>query len=738
MENTVDVRPDQSKGEDAQVQHWLSEIRLAEKAEDGWRQDAKHALKVYRSQGIEDTASSGTHTRKDVFNILWANTEIKRQALYANLPIPDIRRRHKDKDPLGKAVSELLERCVTYTLDCQEVHTDLVAATLDCLLPGRAITRIRYKAHLSEVESEPDPEQSQEAAAEAEKRVDYEEAQTEQVQWDDFIRGPGKTWDEVSWICFIHKLTKQEVKARWEKFADDINYDVVPASDDGQKSALDKTDDTVFKRATVYELWDKESRKVYWLNKGYSDAFLEIDDDPLELKQFFPVPQPLYAIEDPATLVPQTEFSKYSALTEELEILTRRINRIVNALRVRGVYDGRLKGELEKLMRSSDNELIPADSVAAILGPNGSGGLEKAIWMLPIEQLAKVYQILTQQRNQLIGQIYEVTGISDIIRGESEASETATAQKIKANFGSMRLERQKQAVQRYARDVIRLLVEVIAEHFSRETLSLMSGMNFPTMLDRQAAQQQMQMAQMRMQMLQVTGMAEQGAQEIQQLQQQMQQLQASPAVAGPVWEEIEEVLHSDFLREYRVDIETDSTIAVDQQRDQQVLTEFMNGMGQFTRYAGEAMSTGLLAPGAAKAMMVAFARKFKLGREVENELEQMEPPKQQANPEAEKAQAEVQKQQAQLQMDREKHQMDMERETQQLQAEREKASLEIQVERQKAQTELAKDREALALERERMAMQRASMATKSQYEQESHTRKMEALKESDREKSNNG
>jgi len=77
-----------------------------------------------------------------------------------------------------------------------------------------------------------------------------------------------------------------------------------------------------------------------------------------------------------------------------------------------------------------------------------------------------------------VQQIYETLGISDIMRGSSKASETATAQKIKAQFGSVRLDYYQNELARWVRDALRIKAEIIAEHFQPETIIAMSNIQY--------------------------------------------------------------------------------------------------------------------------------------------------------------------------------------------------------------------------------------------------------------------
>jgi hypothetical protein len=697
-----------------EVRRWQSEITLALETEKKWRQEGERILKVYRSE-------SDNKVRKDTFNILWANTEIKRQSVINTTPIPDCRRRYSDDDPVGKEVSEILNRAVSYTLDCQDALNKLIAAANDFLLPGRGEIRVRYKGYMEPVETEVEIEETAdgpeaEEAVEAQEQIGYEECQLEHVQWNEFIHGPAKEWDPVPWIGFIHDLTKDDAEDRFGEKAQNLSYSMTTANrKDGKKLASnnDNSDVTIFQRTTVYEIWDKSSKKILWIGKDYADDFLDEIDDPMELQNFFCVPRPMYAIEDPNSLIPIPEYSQYETLAKELEDITRRLLKLVKACKVRGVYDSRLS-EIERVLDEDENALIPAENSAAI---NEIGGLAKAFWFLPLEQIVGVIQTLNNQRISVKQQIDELNGMSDIVRGSTNPNETATAQRIKANFASARLDKQKQSFQRFARDLVRLIADVISK-FKRENLTAITGLSYLTNAEKMQRQQEIQ-ALSNPQMVQASGM------QPEQVQQRIQQLQQE--AAKPSWEDIEAILRSDILREYHIDIETDSTMAADQQSEQEVLASFMQAMAQFSTMASGAMQTGLMTGEAAKKIMIAFTRKFRLGKDVEEELEKPLPPKG-PDPEMAKMQAEMQMAQQEFamkqQVEQQKMQMDQQTKQAELEIERQKQMLELQA----MQAEYAHKQRMYELEfqskQQQLALQQQSMAMKNEFAVEDHTRKI--------------
>ncbi len=662
------------------ARRWLLEIKLAKKREKDWRLKAVSILDKYR----------GRNVKKNSFNILWSNTEVLRPALYNSSPKPDVRRRFRQSDMLGKAVSELMERSLAYCVDAYDLDLCVKGNVLDGLLSGRGWSRVRYvpqfkpsstptttsaaSPELPAGGAKPPPlvppsiaKQPGSAAepatdgAEAfggeREEVDYEQALCEQGQWDDLLHGPGKTWDEVQWVAFRHRLRRDDLIEQFgaevgkQIVLNDVQDDDVTDKKEGQELA------DVFKRAEVWEIWDKESEQVFFINdtyrKGVFYALAEEGSDakdgepPLKLRDFFPIPRPLMLVEDTGTLVPSPLYELYREQADELNETSRRINRITKMVKVRGVYDSTI-GELATLMKAPDGDLVAAERAAAYMT---NGGLEKAIWWMPVEQVAAVLKHLYEAREACKQVIYELTGISDIIRSQSDPQETLGAQKIKSN--NFRVQRMQREVQRYVRDLIRLLAEVIGQHFDQATLGSMTGMNFPTNVQKQQIQLQLQAMQAQQQPQGPQG--PQGAPgqpgqppAPQPLAPQLQAMQN--ALQMPSWEDIMGCFRADICREYRVDVETDSTVAEQLQNDMTGMKEVMTSVVELFNGLAPAVSSGALTIEAAKSMVMSVVRRARMGLEVEDALEQgMQQPKPPADPNAGKLQAEMAKIQAQAQ-----------------------------------------------------------------------------------------
>ena len=653
---TLEIPEDAGSPPGGEVKRWLLELNIADKEEKAWRKTCERIIKRYRA---EDKITIDAKTSRTQFNILWSNVETLAPALYNSTPQPDVRRRFRDSDPIGKTASELLERSLTYAIDAYDFDDVMQDCINDYLLTGRGIVRVRYMPSIKTMHEPmqaaiPRPAMQAQAmgvdghdAMGSEhsdgdgsyEALEFEQVLCELVQWGDFRRGPGKRWHDVGWVAFRSYLTREELTEKFGKIGAAIELEDVEMGDEN-KDVDDKQRDA-FKRLPVWEIWDKEERKVIFIAQSYKDKPLKIEDDPLGLDGFFPIPRPIYSIRSTKSLVPIPEYVLYEDQAKELDRITVRIGKLTNTLKIRGIYDSTLS-EIAKLMGDTENEYIPSQNVTALIE---RGGLEKAIWTMPIEMAANVMTSLYTARDQVKQTIYEITGISDILRGATNPNETATAQGIKNQWGTLRLQRRQAEIQRFARDILRLKAEIIAEKFQPETVLEMTNMKLPTQQEVMQARMQLQKMQMQAQM----------------------QAPPQPGVASPQQppppdpklieleqhvslEDVFGFLRDNSHRQFRIDIETDSTIAGALQQDQKNITDLLTGIASFMQSVEPAVMSGALPMPAAKAMLLSAVRRFKLGSEVEDELDKIPdqlPPK--PAEDNGKGEAELQKQQLALQ-----------------------------------------------------------------------------------------
>ena len=567
-----------------------------------WQARVKKLVKRYR----DDTrGSGGNETAK--FNILWSNVQTLIPAVYAKLPKADVQRRFGDNDPVGRVASRLIERAVDFEIEhYPDFRSTMKYDVEDRFLGGRGTSWVRYEPHVAPIGVEDDglsitsDIEAGEGAPPPLEQVEYERAPVDYVHWKDFGHSQGRTWEEVGQVWRWVYMTREAIVERFgEEMARTIPTDQGPETLNAYRDSKRQ-----YNLAKICELWDKETLKVYWFCKGMPH-FIDVRDDPLGVEGFFPCPKPLYATTTSDNLVPVPDFVLYQDQAMELDILSDRIDGLVKALRVRGVYDAS-QPALQRLMTEGDNNaLIPVDKWAAF---GEKGGLKGSIDLLPLDTIAQALLQCYQARADIKGQIYEITGIADIIRGQSAASETATAQQIKGQYAGLRLRSMQEDVALYATEVIRLKAQVMCLHYQPQTILAY------------AAAEQMSDADKAL------------------IPQALQLIRDKP------------------LRNFRIDIAADSLVQIDEAQEKQDRMQFLQAFGGFLQ---QALPVGQASPELIPVMMDLLkygVQAFKAARPLEGSIdaavEQLKMAAQQPreNPEAQRAQMVAQAEQAKAQM----------------------------------------------------------------------------------------
>jgi hypothetical protein len=113
------------------------------------------------------------------------------------------------------------------------------------------------------------------------------------------------------------------------------------------------------------------------------------------------------------------------------------------------------------------NVLYPVDAWAAFAE---KGGIKGAVDWLPLDQIVGALDKLRECRTEKIGLLYQVTGMSDIMRGQASQQTTATEQAIKARFASVRVQSMQDEFARFCSDVQKIKAEIISKHFEPQTI----------------------------------------------------------------------------------------------------------------------------------------------------------------------------------------------------------------------------------------------------------------------------
>jgi len=620
-----------------------------------WEGRADKILKRYR----DDAKSQNNPNAR--FNILFSNVQTITPAIFARLPRPDVSRRFRDNDPVGRVASMMLERALEYEL---EHYTDyksaMESAVFDRLIGGRGTAWVRYEPHIvagttpeDGLQVTEDIDEADETVGglenESQERIEYECSPVDYVHWRDFGHTVARTWEEVT---AVWRKVYMNRDALVERFGEELGYKIPLDTKPEDSKTYAKTQDMQF-QAVIHEVWDKETGTVLWISKSLG-KILDERADPLKLEGFFPCPKPLYSNITTENLEPLPDFTMYQDQARELDTLADRIDGLINALKVRGLYDASAS-ELGRLFSEGENNtLIPVKNWMAFAEKQG---LKGAIDLVDIAPFASALMSCYQAMDQVKNQIYEIMGIADIQRGQTDPNETLGAQIIKSNNAAGRLKTMQHRVVDFATTLLSIKAQIICNHFTEETIVKISGADQLSEQDKMLIPQALQL------------------------------------------------LKSEAAKNFRIEVTSDSMIYQDEQQEKADRMQFLQAVGGFLTQAVPAISaTPELAPMLLE-MLKFGVTAFKAGKQLEGMIDETaDKARQQAqamagqpkppSPEMQKiqaqSQAKMQEMQFNAQIETQKLQaeMELERNKQELQAQETRARMQMEVERNRQDAEM--------------------------------------------------
>ncbi len=408
------------------VEEWLKKITEAEKVYAKYYELVDETRDFYKD-------SKGSKNGK--YNIFWSSVETLKPFLYFKQPKFYVERSDKMADQAEKLACEILENALKWDLEQFDFDSVIKYARNDFLISGTGIIWEQYKPV---IEMQPDPlDPEREIAVKTGEKV-------ESVYLDPkyFLSDTDRVgvWEDVTWIARKIYMDR-EVAA--EEF--DVAF---WENDSGRKDVC------------IYEIWDKVSGKIYWLSRAVADKFLKVSDNLLNINGFFPCPKPIFATMTNDSIIPMPDYCMIREMLNELNGINARMKLTMQALKVSGAYDNSFP-ELADIL-SKDVTLV---AVGDFVKLRESGGIRGIVDFAPIEQYVVALEQLAVRRQDVIASIFDVTGVSDIMRGASDGRETATAVVKKTNFGTLRNQDRQNDMQRFIRDLLKIKAEIICEMF---------------------------------------------------------------------------------------------------------------------------------------------------------------------------------------------------------------------------------------------------------------------------------
>jgi len=501
------------------------------------------------------------------FPLWWSCWKIRQPITLARLPIPVLKDTQGD-DPYGRTACVVGERLTRGILKTFEALPEFSSANDDFLVTNFGWGRVFYrneecvedeKIRLQVVEPPPmepqmgpdgQPMQQQQQMppifvtpdgeqvenplqdefgpyilSGQEVTIDNEEVYFEAGLYSGLYVDPDVTkWNKVTRLAFEYQYSYREFKQKFGQAALD------------KLARTDIEEHRTGKPIICFEYHDKFLREVRWFAENSEDFFQplgmpEADPDDIQeveaggydnsdlygLSGFFPCAEPLVINQSTKDFWPTPEYFQVADILDDIHSIVGRMVLLTKAIRVRFLFDSSVK-ELSGLIgETGEGGGLGVPNLEQAL-MNGKGSLVNLVAYFPVEEMIKGLQNMYTAFEQRLNMFYQVTGLSDLIRGQtSDVEKTYGERQLEGKFALNRIEPYQRKIQEWIKDNYQLLMEMALKMFSDKTLDEYIT---PQTLDDEDKQRYVQAL---------------------------------------------ELLRSNKRRRFRVDFETDSTIAINQE-----------------------------------------------------------------------------------------------------------------------------------------------------------------------------
>ena len=566
---------------------WKAQISEAEERRKSFIDQAEESIRVYNAQK-DRTVMNDVERR---INVWWYCINTLLPAYYSSTPQAEVDLRKRSGSLPYQLGSVILERNTQYAMDVHFSFDQVgYLAALQFLLTGQAVLWARYAPKFETVMQEialvktPDGLMTGDGkpyegdttnlvesdsnlvmvSVEVERKID-EKAILDIVQYNDYFCSDARTEAEVEWRARRAYLSRERANEMFgAEVADTLKYTSYP---DVIKKSIRRKDDKYEGKAEVFEIWCEETDKVYWLSKDSENPIIEASSPPIKYEKFYPC-SVITQSDDPDSVIPVSDYAHVRDQVLEVERLTTRIHAVTQAIRTNSVYDSTLGDQIEQLL-SGDLKLIPVTNWPSY---KQRGGLANGVEGFNIAPYIEALQVLQTARQTALGQLYETLKVSDLLRGTSEQYKSATANRLENAWSSMGLIVRQNMFAKFVSDAVSNLSAIIAEQFDEETIldiGNVAEVVGPLIKEPAPAPEPMP---------QEEGMPPQ----------EMQPPAPAPMPMPSPEEQVQQmaqaiiaILRDNKQRSYRIQVSTDSMVAVNESQQQQEGMQLIQTTGAF-------------------------------------------------------------------------------------------------------------------------------------------------------------
>ena len=573
------------------TRYWKSQLGAAEERRKKFIEVAEESIRIYNAQKYVGFLRDLERR----LNVWWYCNNTLLPAYFSSTPRAEVLLRKRMGSTMHEMAAVVLERNIQYQMDCGfDFYQVGYNSGLQFLLTGQGVLWSRYLPKIEtifqeiallqtpngliDVDGNPFNGDTSKAkkgpggvvlvSVEVEAKTD-ERAILDVVQYNDYLCSDARNESEIEWRArraFMSRYQAEQMFGR--DVSNDLSYDSYP---EVQKKEINQDRDKYEGKAELWEVWCEEANKVFWVQKAGSKTIIQSSEPPIKYEGFYPC-SVIAQSTDPDSVIPVSDYAHVKDQILEIERLTTRIHAVTQTIRTNGIYDSAIGNQVEQLI-SGDLRLIPAINWPSY---KARGGLSNSIEFMPIEPYVNALQTLQGARQTALQQLYETLKISDLLRGTSEQYKSATANRLENQWSSLGLIVRQNMFAKFISDGIGKLGTIIASQFDDQRIldiadadQLLAPMIPPQPTPPPPPEIDPNMPP-------------------EQQEAMMQEYQASlPPPMDPqmVMEQIKAeligIIRNDKERNYRIQIASDSMVAIDQSQDQQEGMALITTAGEF-------------------------------------------------------------------------------------------------------------------------------------------------------------
>lgn len=288
-------------------------------------------------------------------------------------------------------------------------------------------------------------------------------------------------WARVKRMAFKYCYSEREFKEIFGAKA----FATLPAQQ------MDKFGDseasTKRQKIEVIEYWDEYEKECKWLPVN-GPEFIEPKDylkpeDTGEgyeelnglynLANLFPVPEPLMMNQPTDEFWPVPEYYQLFEIFDDIHTIFSRMMALTRAIRARILFDANVEGLQEALNEASEGDAIGVSNLAQALS-NASGTLDGVVQYIPVDKLIQSLSQIYEALEQRLNTCYRLTGTSDMLQGlaQDQTQRTFGERQMNEKYALNQLAEPQRKMQEFVRSSYQLICEMALKNFKDSSLDL--------------------------------------------------------------------------------------------------------------------------------------------------------------------------------------------------------------------------------------------------------------------------